>query len=268
MQNIDADSSRKGLHLSAAILSAILPGIGQLLLRKRRAGVGFLTALCILFLLYWPIRLPASYAGTQALVLGAIVLSVTAAWNALRSRSKGAAIASRAWLLLVVPLAVLLSFVQSNLFMKVAGFSVFGVPSTGMEHTITKGDRIVADFRQYKYSQPQLRDIVLFRREDTVFVKRVIATGGSTISGKEGTVFVDGRPLDEPYVEHIGNPPAQLSTFGPIKVPSGQLFVMGDNRDVSYDSRIPAFGFVSQNTVLGKALYTLNSKGNWSSALR
>ena len=110
-----------------------------------------------------------------------------------------------------------------------------------MEKTLVRGDRIVADLRSYDSHEPSAGDIVLFRREGTIFVKRAIATSGSTVTGRNGLAFVNGTQLDEPYIEHIGNVPEKLNNFGPITVPVGKFFVMGDNRDVSYDSRMPEF---------------------------
>jgi signal peptidase I len=202
------------------------------------------------------------------LLFAMIILCVMAGWSALRSSSSRAAPASKGWLFLVIPVALLISFGHSNWLLRTAQFRIYDVPSTGMEQTIEKGDRILADLLQYRHSNPKPRDIILLRKDDTVFVKRVVATSGSTINGKEDVVFVDGVQLEEPYVEHVGNPPEGLRYFGPIRVPPGKVFVMGDNRDVSNDSRMLGFGLVSEDTVVGKALYIMRSKSKRGSALR
>jgi signal peptidase I len=79
------------------------------------------------------------------------------------------------------------------------------------------------------------------------YIKRVIGVPGDTVEGRNGRVFVDGKAVDEPYLQ----PGMQTSEFGPVKVPEGQIFVMGDNRTNSADSR--EFGPVPIDTVVGRA---------------
>jgi len=144
----------------------------------------------------------------------------------------------------------------------VTGFDVCSngaVHGSGMERTILKGDRIVVDFRQYRDSKPKSHDVVVIRKDGLFFVKRVIAVGGDTIEGKDGAIIVNGNRLEEAYIQHLGNPPVQLNEFGPVNIPPGKLFVMGDNRDVSLDSRMPEFGLVSEESVAGRALYIVGS---------
>src|SRR2546425_6271687 len=69
----------------------------------------------------------------------------------------------------------------------------------------------------------------------------------------------NNQPLEETYVEHIGHPPLWMNEFGPILVPAGEYFVIGDNRDVSLDSRSREFGFVTAGSIAGKPLYVLGS---------
>ncbi len=73
----------------------------------------------------------------------------------------------------------------------------------------------------------------------------------------KGAVSRNGRYLDEPYVEHIGDTTDQLMNFGPVTIPAHKLFVMEDNRDVSLDSRMPGFRLIDESAVLGKALYII-----------
>jgi signal peptidase I len=128
-----------------------------------------------------------------------------------------------------------------------------------MENTISRGDHIVVDLKHFRNSHPQMGDLVIVQKDGLQIVKRVIGIGESSVEGKDGKVYVDGKALEEPYVVHTGNPPPQLTLFGPIHVPKGKLFLMGDNRDVSYDSRMPEFGLVDQSTIVGKPLYIYRS---------
>jgi len=159
-----------------------------------------------------------------------------------------------------MPLALTASFAHSNWLSLAAGFRPFGVPSSGMEPTVLSGERVMVDLREYRDSKPKPRDILIFRKDGPFFIKRVLATGGDKIEGKNGMILVNHQPLEEPYVQHLGNAPVGLNEFGPIKIPPGELFVAGDNRDVSRDSRMPDFGFVPESSVSGKAMYIIRSK--------
>ena len=126
-----------------------------------------------------------------------------------------------------------------------------------------KGDHIIADMDYYRSHRPRDGDIVLYERERVISVKRIIASGGETIRGARGAVYVDTKLLDEPYVQHTGDPTVDLTEFGPEQVPSDSYFVMGDNRDVSLDSRTPEHGDVSASTIVGRPIRVLfNSRLN------
>jgi signal peptidase I len=70
---------------------------------------------------------------------------------------------------------------------------------------------------------------------------------------------VNGSAVDEPYVQHRGDAPTWMNNFGPFTVPAGELFVLGDNRDISLDSRSPEFGLVAVDSVVGWPLYVFGS---------
>lgn len=143
---------------------------------------------------------------------------------------------------------------------RAAGFRSFQIPSTGMEPTIRQGDRIVADMRYYRVRSPNRFETVLFKRGDIFYIKRVIAVGGDVIESRNQLIFLNGQQLDEQYVEHIGDAPEWANTFGPTSVPSGQFFVMGDNRDYSLDSRSPDHSLVGSGSIVGKPLYLFSGR--------
>lgn len=98
------------------------------------------------------------------------------------------------------------------------------------------------------FGEPRIGDVIVFRfprDPDRDFIKRVVALPGQTVEVTGGIVYVDGRALDEPY---IADPPAY--TYGPETVPPGQLFVLGDNRNNSYDSH--SWGMLDQSFVIGR----------------
>lgn len=124
------------------------------------------------------------------------------------------------------------------------------------------GDEFLADMHAYHPNYPQHGNIVLLAAPNepgVIVVKRAIAIPGDTIRGVAGQVYLDGHVLNEPYVQHVGGAPEELMNFGPIHVPPHKLFVMGDNRDVSLDSRMAVFGLVDDSAVVGKALYIMRS---------
>lgn len=132
------------------------------------------------------------------------------------------------------------------------------IPSDSMVPTLAIGDRLVVEKVSYHLHPPRFGDIVVFDpplqlqeygfKKDQAFIKRVIGTPGQTIQVRNGTVYVDDRPLVEPY---IAAPPNYL--LPPVKVPAGQFFVMGDNRPNSNDSHV--WGFLPQENIIGHACF-------------
>jgi len=147
----------------------------------------------------------------------------------------------------------------------------FKIPSGSMEDTLLIGDHLLVtkflygtkipftDKKIFKIRDPQRGDVVVFEYPEDPskdFIKRVIGVPGDVVEGKEKKVFVNGKPYENPHEihkEHDIIPKAQnpRDTFGPITVPPDSYFVMGDNRDRSYDSRF--WGFVKSSKIKGKA---------------
>jgi signal peptidase I len=147
---------------------------------------------------------------------------------------------------------------------RASGFKSFHVPSTSMENTIRAGDLIVADMWYYRSHSPSRQDVILFARDNTVWVKRVIAVGGDTIEGRNGKVTINNYIIAEPFIQHTSAVAFdEMNNFDPVEVPEGKYFVMGDNRDVSLDSRPSTrgegLGLVDRKLIVGKPLYILAS---------
>ena len=140
-----------------------------------------------------------------------------------------------------------------------AGNKAFTLSNSAMEPTILQGETFAVEMKTF---QPARGDLVIFEHEGQLLVKRVIAVNGDVVQGRDLQVFVNGKLLDEPYVEHVGKRLLNLKTleaFGPISIPAGMLFVAGDNRDFSFDSRDPRFGPVPASAVKGRPLEILRS---------
>jgi signal peptidase I len=124
----------------------------------------------------------------------------------------------------------------------------FHVPSDSMRPTLEAGDRVVANKLAYRLGSPQAGDLVVLQgpRGD-VFAKRIVALGGQRVEIRDGVLFVDRRPRREPYVDQDM---VDGFFFGPAHVPPGTVFVLGDNRGDSEDSR--DFGAVPLDRLIGR----------------
>ena len=134
---------------------------------------------------------------------------------------------------------------------------LIGVDGISMMPTLQNGKRVFISNLMY---EPKYGDIVVVQTDsfgEDPIIKRVIATGGQTVSidFSAGVVSVDGVALDEPYTaEPTYN---QLDFTGPVQVPEGYVFVMGDNRNHSNDSRDSRIGLISEQEILGRVLFRL-----------
>ena len=125
------------------------------------------------------------------------------------------------------------------------------VNGTSMVPTLKGGDQVLLSCK----SNPERGDIVAVRRESEVpLIKRVIAVGGDTlyINAQDGLVYVNGIALEETYIQ--GSTP-QKELSGQITVPEGKLFVLGDNRATSHDSRYKDIGLIALEDILGVAVF-------------
>ena len=176
--------------------------------------------------------------------------------------------------------ALLIALVVRTLLLQ-----AFKIPSSSMENTLLVGDHIFVNKFVYGYhvpytngrilrfSTPKRGDIIVFvfpedPKKD--FIKRVIGVPGDTVEIRQKTVFVNGKPIDEPYArfadgKNMDGILRARDNLPPVRVPEGKLFMMGDNRDRSYDSRF--WGFVDMDAVIGKALFIYFSI-DWNQGIR
>lgn len=183
------------------------------------------------------------------------------------------------------PVLVVVAFLVA-LLIKTFLVQAFYIPSESMEPTLGEGDRVLVEKLSYRFGEPERGDVVVFERQlgvpgseeevgvlerigDAVrelfgfptgseqdFIKRVVGVGGDAVQGSGGRVFVNGEPIAEPYL--AGG--TRIGDFGPIEIPRGTVFVMGDNRTHSDDSR--NFGPIDGSQIVGKGFVLIWPPGD------
>ena len=155
-------------------------------------------------------------------------------------------------------LAVAVALVALLVVVKVFVAEPFRIPSASMEPTLRPGDQALVD--KLGGRSPRFGELIAFHapRSGEILLKRVVGVAGDTVGLEDGVLVVDGRPIREPYAD-----PKTLDSvyFGPVKVRPGTVFVMGDNRANSEDSR--DFGAVPTDRIIGRAVARVWPPGRW-----
>ncbi len=130
------------------------------------------------------------------------------------------------------------------------------IPSSSMENTVMKGDRLVANRLSYLFSDPERFDIVVFKfpdNEDLYYIKRIIGLPGEKVEIRDGKVYINDSdtPLDDSFIAEPMIPEEDMV----YQVPEGSYFMLGDNRNNSADSRRWNNKFVKKEKILGKAIF-------------
>jgi len=137
------------------------------------------------------------------------------------------------------------------------------VPTGSMEHTIEVDDCILGFQLAYLFDGPDRGDVVIFPYPDnpeTTYVKRVIGLPGETVEIKNGYVYIDGTPIEEPYLKE-----EMRGEYGPYVVPEGSYFMLGDNRNSSQDSRKWKNTYLKEEDIMAKVLFRYSPSFKWFS---
>jgi signal peptidase I len=161
------------------------------------------------------------------------------------------------WGVLIVAALVIAFVIKTFLF------QAFYIPSESMVPTLKVGDRVLVNKLSYDLHDVHRGDIVVFKAPPAAqagnikdLVKRVIGLPGDTLEARDGNIYVNGRRLEEPYL-----PKGTETTNLPVtKVPAGYMFVMGDNRTASKDSRV--FGPVKESAIIGRVFVRIWPPGS------
>ena len=187
---------------------------------------------------------------------------MTKAANRKNGHKKGSAISSVFEWVDSVVLALVIVMLLFTLFI-----NKVEVKGTSMESTLSEGDQLIITDFNYK---PKQGDIIIISRNylntevsaaesKTPIVKRVIATEGQTVEIKDGKVYVNDKEIEEPYLDKalVANGTENKGFYDKEIVPEDCVFVLGDNRGVSHDSRSSDIRFVNERYVLGKVLFRI-----------
>jgi len=128
------------------------------------------------------------------------------------------------------------------------------IPTGSMESTVMTGDRVIGFRLAYLFSEPERGDIIMFKMPDNEsenYLKRIIGLPGEQVAIIDGKVYINGNeePLAENYLNVV-----PTGSYGPYVIPADSYFVMGDNRNRSYDSRYWDDKFVSKDQIIAKAI--------------
>ena len=182
-----------------------------------------------------------------------------------------------------LPILVIVALIVAVLI-KTFLVQAFFIPSGSMNDTLLEGDRVMVNKLAYRFGDPARGHVVVFdspmnpeadgetifgalvrhvaeslglSSPDSALIKRIVAVGGETIEIRDNRVFVDGTALDEPYLKEGSFMP----DFGPLTIPEGQVFLMGDNRSSSSDSRV--FGPIDESEIVGRAFVRVWPPSRW-----
>jgi signal peptidase I len=264
---LSADAApRPRSRILAALLSLLAPGVGHLYVGQRRRAliiillnvVLFAAFLAGAFLLPPAFRPIAIYAAAGIAVLAIYYLGTII--DAVRlARRDDAAPRVRCYVLI----GAMVTVWAANLAPQLVGPAVkqrvpwraFTVPSESMQPTLRVGEWFLADTRYYTTHAPARGDLVTYRLpsdESTIYVKRVVALPGDRIAFRENRAVVNGVMQNEPFADLKG-PTAFYATTAEVTVPAGHIFVAGDNRANSSDSRVQQHGFVPMKNLVARA---------------
>jgi signal peptidase I len=149
-------------------------------------------------------------------------------------------------------LTAVVAFVLVFGFVRPYVVEAYRIPTESMVPTLEVGDRVLANKFVYRFTEPERRDIVVFdsvdEGDDQTLIKRVVGVAGDEIQVQSGVLYVNGEEQEEPYLNDADQ---SRGFYGPTVVPEGHIFVIGDNRGNSADSRV--FGPLPLENLKGEA---------------
>jgi signal peptidase I len=247
----------------AALLTLLTTGLGHLYAGKLKRGIvlfGIGEFLVLIFAVAFDVIAPNVFFILFAIAVG-IIFIVFCVSDAIaiakRNRENYEPAKCNRWFAYVgyIVFVALFNHIYTSVFIIPFFIQAYNIPVASMEPTLLIGDHIIVNKHIYKTSMPKRGDVVVFKYPENPkveYLKRLIGEPGDTIEIAGRTVFINGKPLKENYVQYIDSGSIDAH-FGPVHIPSGNYFVLGDNRDNSADSRY--WGFLPRENLTGKPLF-------------
>jgi len=265
MQNL-----KKTRPVIALLLSLITSGLGQVYNGKLKRGILFFLIIEFLFIsIYVSSGLRFKFNGLilffafDFIFLGFYIYVLLDAFRGINPLRVTVRKPYHRWYFYVAisAVAILLNeFILTPILPDIKNFKSYWISSKGMAPALVVGDRLVADRKIYKKDKPKRGDVIIFEYPEDPskdFLKRVIGLEGEKVEIVNNKVYIDDKLIDDPWGYFESSEETkylkEFWNFGPVVVPKDSLFVLGDSRQSSLDSRI--FGFVDPTKVKGKALY-------------
>lgn len=249
-------------RILAGLLSLLAPGAGHLYAGHARRGI----VLATVFIVAQPLLVAAAY--FVAPTFGAVMLFVVAAVGALllayllividavRLARRGAGTRWYVWCAGIVAVWLIwfgLSLVNPAIKSRVP-WHTYTVASGSMQPTLLMGEGVIADTRYFATNAPARGDVVIYHQradDTTTYLKRIVALGGDRIAFRDGRAVVNGAAAAEPFAD-LGDPKAYYANTAEVTVPADHVFVAGDNRANSTDSRARNHGPVPRENLVGR----------------
>jgi signal peptidase I len=261
------DRTKRRNPIISFLLSFVMPGLGHVYNGQLLKGILFLVGFWVLFFALAFSGLILSLRGLICVIAAVAVCPILIATHAAieASRLKEARLKwyNKWYVYVCAPLLVNLALEAAAPFAgrHLAGVRSFKIPSSNMSPTLENGDHFIAKLEKYGDRVPRRGDIIVFpypEDRSVSFVKRVIGLPGERIEIKDKVVFINDQRLADPWGEYKGKVtfPSDVNprdSFGPVDIPEGAVFVLGDNRDNSFDSRF--WGHVETKDIEGKAVF-------------
>jgi signal peptidase I len=257
---------KKRIPIIAALLSFLIPGLGQLYNGQIVKGICFFLANLLIPTLLLLAGLQFQFYGLVAFLFFIILIWFFIIGEAFFSARKIREFSVKGYnkwyiYLLIIILMHGTSFIIPSDFIAsitsdVLGFRAYKMPTGSMEPTLLIGDYIITDSKYFKKNELKRGDLVIIpypKDPAKKFIKRVIVLEGEKIEIKDKQVYINDEAIPESYKVHNDISFGQRDNFGPELVPSDHCFILGDNRDNSMDSR--DWGSIPISEIKGKPLY-------------
>jgi len=258
-------------RIVAGLLSLIAPGVGHLYIGRRKRGLVLLAILLALpaTMVAIGILLPPTFLAVGLLgatyLVGYAGLLLFVLIDAIRLARRGEPHQTPWYIYVLSILAVWVGFYLASVLMGVVRtqlpWRIFSIPASSMQPTLMLDEHVLGDMRYFAKHQPARNDVVFYRLpsdNSTIYIKRIVGLPGDRVMFRDGRTILNGVATSEPFADP-GDAKAFYNTTAETTVPAGHVFVAGDNRANSTDSRVKQHGMVPVGNLMGRATEIMSS---------